>query len=79
MRACRIITTIGEDHRIVLTIPKEMPAGKAEVLVLAQETGDEPRSSSIEAFLEELRSAQRKTRSKEQIDEDLRLERESWN
>jgi hypothetical protein len=42
MQAAKITVTIPEDHRLVVTLPLDLPPGPAEIIVLAPKTTVRP-------------------------------------
>jgi hypothetical protein len=42
MQAAKIAVTIPEDHRLVVTLPSDLPAGPAEIIVLATRKTEPP-------------------------------------
>jgi len=75
MAVYRFEGEIGEDHR--LTVPGDIPAGPAKVVVIPQ-APDEDGWSSLQELIQEMADHPRRTRTKEEIDAYLRAERESW-
>ncbi len=79
MRAYKISTEIPMNHELVLHLPDDIPSGRAEVLVLTDESSEKTNGESMMVFLDRLDSPGRKTRSKKQIDDELTSERNSWD
>ena len=75
MAVYRFEGDIGEDHR--LTIPREVPAGRAQIVVIPEENGAAC-WPALRQLIHELSEGPGHTRSKEEIDARLRHERESW-
>ena len=42
MQAAKIAVTIPEDHRLVVTLPLDLPPGPAEIIVLAPRKTERP-------------------------------------
>ena len=82
MRAVKLPAQIDEDHTLHLQLPEEIHEGPAEVIVLVPEptasAQTQPERASLEDFLARPRVDSRFIRSKDDIDEYLREERESW-
>ncbi len=77
MQAVKLQVVVPESRELRITLPPEVAPGKAEVIVLVPEL----KGSNIEAILqlvEEWRKNHPGHRSKEEIDQYLREERESW-
>ena len=81
MRAVKLPAQVNKDRTLQLQ-PEEIREGPAEVigLVPEPEAGAEPQPDerSLEEFLARPRVDSRFIRSKEEIDDDLREERKSW-
>ena len=82
MRAVKLPAQVNKDHTLHLQLPEEIREGPAEVIVLVPEptTGapSQPEGASLKEFLARPRVDSRFIRSKEEIDDYLREERESW-
>ena len=78
MQACKVFSTIGPDRKLVLDVPKEIPPGEVEVIILASQSSPSPKKQSLLRYLDDLGQRPRKTRAKEAIDRELRAERGSW-
>jgi len=76
MAVYRFQGEIGEDHR--LTVPGDIPAGPAKVVVIPQ-APDEGGWSRMQELIREMADSPHHTRTKEEIDAYLRAERESWD
>lgn len=85
MSILRKTIKVPPDRRIVIDLPPDIPLGEVQVEVRVDDGTD--RLGNIPALLEllaEIREQQRndpdfKPRSKEEIDEYLRIERDSWD
>ena len=82
MRAVKLPAQVNKDRTLHLQLPEEIHEGPAEVIVLVPEltagAQSQPEGASLEDFLARPRVDNRFIRSKEEIDDDLRQERESW-
>ena len=82
MRAVKLPAQINRDHTLHLQLPEEIHEGPAEVIVLVPEptveAASRPQEGSLEEFLDRPRVDSLFIRSKEEIDDYLREERESW-
>ncbi len=80
MRAVKLPAQVNKDHTLHLQLPEEIREGPAEVIVLVPEptADDQPEGASLEDFLARPRVERQFIRSKEEIDDYLREERESW-
>ena len=75
MAVYRFEGDIGEDHR--LEIPLNVPAGPAQIVVIPQARANSG-WESLKQLISEMAAGPHHTRSKEEIDQYLRRERESW-
>jgi len=75
MSAYTFITTIPEDRHLLL--PEDIPAGPAEIRITFQTT-PETKEYSLTEFLNELVTTPGLNRSKEELDQELQHERDSW-
>ncbi|MCP3996964.1 MAG: hypothetical protein GY722_18170 [bacterium] len=82
MRAVKLPAQVNKDHTLHLQLPDEIGEGPAEVIVLVPESTagahSQPEEASLGDFLARPRVDSRFIRSKEEIDDYLREERESW-
>jgi hypothetical protein len=82
MRALKLPAEITKDHQLCLQLPEDVGEGPAEVIVLVpdspEEVSPEPAGWSLNDFLQRPRVDHRFVRSKQDIDDYLRAERESW-
>ena len=72
---------ITQDRRLEVQLPPEAPKGDAEVIISVEDALDPPLGSPerILAALREMHSQPGRTyRTKEDIDQSLREERDSW-
>lgn len=75
MAVYRYEIEIGDDHQV--TLPKEVPVGRAEIVVTPQSkvNADWERTKQV---IHEMATGPFHTRTKEEIDAYIRRERESW-
>jgi hypothetical protein len=82
MRALKLPARITENHDLYIELPEDVGEGPAEVIVLLPESAEEgarqPSGWSLDDFLGRPPVDPRLTRSKGEIDDYLRAERESW-
>ena len=82
MRAVKLPAQVTSDHTLLLQLPEDIGEGPAEVIVLVadREEGEpsQPQVGTLEEFLASPGVDRRFTRSKAEIDDYLRAERESW-
>ncbi len=82
MRAVKLAAQVTSDHTLHLELPKDVGEGPAEVIVLVADSeptaSPQPEAGSLEDFLSRPRVDRRFVRSKEEIDDYLRAERDSW-
>ena len=85
MSILRKTVKVTPDRRIVIDLPPDTPLGEVEVEVRVEDAAERPGNiRGILKLLAEIREEQRndpnfRPRSKEEIDEYIRLERESWD
>jgi hypothetical protein len=77
MRAIRLYSQVEGDHTLSVRLPDDVAAGPAEVIVLVPEP-TERAGHSLADFLARLSRSHHGSRSKQEIDRDLEVERESW-
>lgn len=78
MRAIKLNTHVAKDRTLLLKLPQDVQEGPAEVIVLVPERAEHP-SHTLEDFLAGLSARPRRVRTKEEIDQYLEQERESWD
>lgn len=82
MRAVKLPAQVNVDHTLHLVLPDDIDAGPAEVIVLVPDAEDDEvadaKAGSLAEFLAGPQIDRRHLRSKEEIDDYLRAERESW-
>lgn len=84
MHAYKIETIVPQDHRLELTLPPSFPPGKTEVIFIAKE--DDPQATvantepqrSLKAFSTWLKQQPITPRSRDEVEAQLREERDSW-
>ena len=77
MRAIHLYSQIDRDHTLSVRLPDDVTAGPAEVIVLVPEP-TERTGHSLAEFFARLPEDDRGSRSKQEIDRDLGMERDSW-
>lgn len=80
MYALKYETTIDADHRLTIDLPDSFPVGEAEVIVLAKApAAPEARvGESLDEFFAWLDTLPPTGRTKEEIDAQIREERDAW-
>lgn len=78
MRAIKLTANIGDDHRLNVQLPDDVPPGIAEVILLFPVNASINNLNDLQSFMEWLDQQPRYTRSKEEIDRYLEEERNSW-
>ena len=85
MSILRKTVKVTPDRRIVIDLPPETPLGEVEVEVRMEDAEEHAGNyPGILEVLAEIREQQRndpnfRPRTKEEIDESIRIERESWD
>jgi len=77
MRAIKLNTYVSKNHTLNVQLPDDVQEGPAEVIVLVPEKDARPRHT-VSDFLERLSKQPLQVRSKEEIDRELEVERDSW-
>jgi hypothetical protein len=82
MRAIKLTSHIGKDHRLEICLPEDVPEGAAEVIVLVPDPpqcreDNDPRLY-LETFFRDLDATDRPRLTQEEIDRYLEEERVSW-
>lgn len=75
MAVYRFAGEIGEDHRV--EFPQEIPAGPVQIVVIPQ-VADTSRQERFQQLVHKMASGPFHTRTRQDIDAELRHERESW-
>lgn len=75
MTVFRFVGNIGKDHR--LEIPREIPAGPAQIVVIPQ-GGDSSSGARFRQLVRKAAQGPYHVRTKLDIDEELRRERDDW-
>jgi hypothetical protein len=82
MRAVKLAAQVTRDHTLHLELPEDVYEGPAEVIVLVPDAdgtlAPRPGTGTLADFFAQSRVDSRFLRSKEEIDEALRAERDSW-
>lgn len=84
MHAYKTETIVPQNHRLELTLPASFPTGTVEVIFLAKEdsphttAADTEPSRSLKAFSAWLKQQPATPRSREEIEAQIREERDSW-
>ncbi len=70
MQAIKLDGVISKDHRLMLTIPPDIPSGPVEVVVLVKEKQKETlgKQKSLQDFLAKLEQKPYSDRSAEEVD-----------
>ncbi len=78
MPAVKLEAAVSDNHQLVLQVPDEIPAGTVEIVILAK---GKPLASTGQAILDFLAEAAKypiESRSAEDIEVDIRAERNAW-
>jgi hypothetical protein len=80
MQAYKFNIDIPANHRYEFTFPEDIPAGEAEVIVLAKNTPrlEADKRMDLREFSEWLKQQAPTGRSREEIDAQIAEERNSW-
>ena len=78
MRAVILESVVTVDHKLILTVPPEIPSGKVEVLILAKES-IEVKPDALDAFLKELSLLPLSTRTLADFETATTAERTAWD
>ncbi len=83
MHAYKLETIIPQDHHLELTLPPSFPTGAAEVIFLAKENAPQAAPTdatphSLKAFSTWLKQQPATPRSRDEVEAQLREERDSW-
>lgn len=79
MKAVRLNAIVGEDHRLQILVPEEIPVGEVEVIVLASTPSSAPAEQTLDDLFAELDRMPHKRLTKEDVDRYLAEERASWD
>jgi hypothetical protein len=77
MKAVKVNVMIGRDRRVAFEVPEDVEEGPAEVLVLVPESSIQRRRSHLETHVAQL-MARPRGKSADDINAELRTEREDW-
>lgn len=75
MKALKLNANVDRSRRLVLELPEEIGEGPVEVIVLVPES----RRPGASTLAEHLASLERGHRTVAEIDEQIRVERQSWD
>lgn len=79
MNAVRLDVIVPEDRRLTISLPESVPPGKAEVIVLVDDSRQAADSArALLDLADEWRRAHPERRTREEIDSYLEGERASW-
>ncbi len=80
MYAHKYETTVTADHRLIVELPPSFPVGKAEVIVLTKSEAPRPAppQASQQRLFDWLDTLPPSGRSVEEIEAQIREERDSW-
>ncbi len=78
MKAVRVNVVIGRDRRVAFELPEDFEEGPAEVLVLVPESSVRHRGDHLGSHVARLMSRPR-GRTAEDINAELRAERDGWD
>lgn len=79
MQAVRLNAVVGDDHRLQILVPEEIPVGEVEVIVLASAPTTAGAEQSLSELFAELDRMPHKRLTKEEVDRYLAEERASWD
>jgi hypothetical protein len=75
IRAVKLEGLITENGQLTLTVPKDIPAGPVDVLVVSKNGA---KKESLLRFLDDLSSAPQSPRSPKEIEKGILIERNAW-
>ena len=80
MHAIKYETVVTADHHLSIDLPPSFPEGEAEVIILAKPDAmaQRPAGESLQQLLDWLDTLPPTGRTAEEIDAQIREERESW-
>lgn len=79
MQAVRLNAVVGDDHRLQIVVPQEIPVGEVEVIVLASSPTPARVEQTLSELFAELDRMPHKRVTKEDVDRYLAEERASWD
>ncbi len=85
MHVFRLRVKVTSDHQLSLTLPPDFPLGDVEITVRsandaesAESTLAQQRPNDLRAFFEFLKTVPTTGRTREEIDKQIREERDAW-
>lgn len=82
MQAYKLEAIVPPDHQLSITLPDSFPAGEAEIIVLTKSVQSaattEATHGNLKSFSTWLKQQPATPRSREEIDAQIREERDSW-
>jgi len=79
MRAIELNGTVSENRELHLRLPADANPGPAKVIVLLEERSDSNGTDSLQQFLKDCQQWAVSGRTKEEIDQYIEDERNSWD
>lgn len=79
MHAIRIDTVIPQNRRLAITVPAEMPVGKAEVIILSKSGALPGNGRALLRHLRQRHLAPDHQRSAAELDAQIQQERNAWD
>lgn len=79
MRAVRLNAVLGDDHRLKIVVPDEIPVGAVEVIVLASQPQGGRAEPTLGELFAELDRMPHKPLTVEEVNRYLAEERASWD
>jgi hypothetical protein len=79
MQAVRLKAMVGDDHRLEMVVPDEIPVGEVEVIVLVSRPAGACAEQSLSELFAEIDRMPHKGLAKEDVDRYLAKERASWD
>ena len=77
MKAIRVVKRVGEDRKLVIELPADVPVGEAEVIVLVG-SSDTETEEELSQWLDQNSARPAGQLCREEIDAALSTEREGW-
>ncbi|MCU0836321.1 MAG: hypothetical protein MUC77_18115 [Chromatiaceae bacterium] len=79
MQAVRLNAVLGDDHRLQVVVPEEIPVGEVEVIVLATSPTPARAEQTLSELFAELDRMPHRRLTKEEVDRYIAEERASWD